>query len=269
MSGCGCCGQAVAPLRVVNRPGLSTLALRVGTHASMLADMTARLSAAEFPALAGLTTREAGDPTMALLDAWAVVGDVLTFYQERIGNEGYLRTATERRSLVELAALVGYRPRPGVAAGTHVAYTIDENSGPVVIPAGSRITSVPGPGETMQTFETTEPLEARREWNGIGVRLHRPQTAADVVNGGLVLAGTATGLAVGTALLVELGIGLGPQPYRVRAVTPDPVAERTTVTLEAWSGASLSSAVVEATVRHLVTRRPSRSIPTAPPPSRC
>ena len=47
---------------------------------------------------------------IALLDAWATVGDVLTFYQERIANEGYLRTATERRSVLELARLVGYAP---------------------------------------------------------------------------------------------------------------------------------------------------------------
>lgn len=61
-----------------------------------------------------LTSREADDATIALLDAWATVADVLTFYQERIANEGYLRTATERRSVLELARLVGYQPRPGV-----------------------------------------------------------------------------------------------------------------------------------------------------------
>ena len=54
--------------------------------------------------LSALTTRESDDPAIALLDAWAVAGDVLTFYQERIANEGYLRTATERRSIRELAA---------------------------------------------------------------------------------------------------------------------------------------------------------------------
>ena len=46
--------------------------------------------------LVALTTRAADDPAIALLDAWATVGDVLTFYQERIANEGFLRTATER-----------------------------------------------------------------------------------------------------------------------------------------------------------------------------
>jgi hypothetical protein len=51
--------------------------------------------------LLNLTTRDPSDPAMALLDAWATVADVLAFYQERIANEGYLRTATERRSILE------------------------------------------------------------------------------------------------------------------------------------------------------------------------
>jgi len=52
------------------------------------------------------------------LDGWATVADVLTFYQERIANESYLRTAIERRSLLELARKIGYELRPGIAAGT-------------------------------------------------------------------------------------------------------------------------------------------------------
>ena len=50
--------------------------------------------------LSRLATRSTGDPAIAILDAWALVADVLTFYQERIANEGYLRTATERRSIL-------------------------------------------------------------------------------------------------------------------------------------------------------------------------
>src|SRR6185503_2213059 len=117
--------------------GQSALAYRVGTHASFYASMKARLSLHRFEGgaaasgdrrpLLGLTSREPSDFSLALLDATAVVGDILTFYQERIANEGFLRTATELRSVSELARLVGYRPRPGVSASTYLAYTIDEN----------------------------------------------------------------------------------------------------------------------------------------------
>ncbi|MFD0346187.1 hypothetical protein ACFQ0M_09145 [Kitasatospora aburaviensis] len=99
-----------APGPVANPPGLPALRLRVGTHPTFLAAMLDRLAAADLPGLAGLTTRAADDPAVALCDAWAAVADVLTFYQELLGNEGYLRTAREDRSVHELTGLIGYRP---------------------------------------------------------------------------------------------------------------------------------------------------------------
>ena len=133
---CGCCeGPTAAPSRdLLNRPGLSALAYRAGTHASFLDVMKARLSSSDFPGLKALRTRDGGDPSIALLDSWAVVADILTFYQERIINEGYLPTATERRSLVELARLVGYEPRPGVASSVFLAFTLEKKQDALAVP---------------------------------------------------------------------------------------------------------------------------------------
>ncbi|GAC1499099.1 MAG: hypothetical protein NVS1B2_22630 [Vulcanimicrobiaceae bacterium] len=152
------------------RPGLGSLAYRIGTHGSFFRTMLDRVNV-ELPPL---TTRDTNDPSIALLDGWALIGDVLAFYQERIANEGFLRTATEKRSLVELAKLVGYVPRPGVAASVFLAYTLDKGSDVTLAP-GSRIQSVPGPGEMPQTFETSDPLAARDVWNVLGMRKTRPQ----------------------------------------------------------------------------------------------
>jgi predicted phage baseplate assembly protein len=195
-------------LPLYNRPGLSSLTYRVGTYADFRATMQRDLSDAALPALAGLRTREADDPAMALLDAWAVGADVLSFYQERIANEGYLRTAIERRSVLELARLVDYRLRPGVAASVYLAYTVEKDSPPVTIPAGARAQSVPAPGEQMQTFETAEPLDARFEWNALQPRLTRPQNVTlDNVAAldALWVASTATGLKVNDRLLFLFG----------------------------------------------------------------
>src|SRR5262249_11622782 len=116
MRPCRCCEgiEPITPVPIENRPGLPALAYRVGTHASFLSTMLARLSELrlELPGVApdgqpvaisiaplrALTTRSPSDASIALLDAWATVADVLTFYQERIANEGFLRTATERYS---------------------------------------------------------------------------------------------------------------------------------------------------------------------------
>ena len=237
----------------MNRPGLDALSYRAGTYATFFAAMRARLSSADYPALAGLRTHDVSDPSVALLDAWAVAGDVLTFYQERIANEGYLRTATERRSVLEQARLIGYRPRPGVAASVYLAYTIDQNAGPVQIPAGARVNSVPGPGEQMQAFETSEALDARPEWNELRVRMSQPQTPGSIVADGLFLAGTATGLKVGDALLIDLGLGRGLEAFRVNGVDPDAAAGRTQVDLGTWDGSSLTASLAEATVAPLAS----------------
>jgi hypothetical protein len=213
--------------------------------------MRTRLSSAAYPALAGLATHDVGDPSVALLDAWAVIGDVLSFYQERIANEGYLRTATERRSVLEQARLVGYRPQPGVASSVYLAYTIDQSAAPVIIPKGARVNSVPGPGEQMQAFETSEALEARADWNQLRVRMTQPQTGGSVLDHGLFLKGTATGLKVDDALLVDLGVGRGLEPFRVDGVEPDEAAGRTRVVLGTWDGTDLVRSLVEATVRPL------------------
>lgn len=224
---CGCSEgiQILTPRPTANRPGLSALNYRVGTHGAFLETMKARLttmtvdvlaadgqSIETFTPLPDLTTRDSSDFSIALLDGWATVADVLTFYQERIANEGFLRTATERRSILELARLTGYALRPGVAASVFLAYTLDEDRSAMppkptrtTIPKGSRAQSVPGPGELPQSFETSEPLEARAEWNNLQVRRTRPQniTLANALwVEKIFFAGTDTKLKVGDQLLL-------------------------------------------------------------------
>ncbi|MBL8501387.1 MAG: putative baseplate assembly protein [Nitrosomonas sp.] len=152
------------------------MSYRTGTHATFLETMKARLSSSDYPKLAQLTSRETGDFSLAIMDAWATVADVLTFYQERIANEGFLRTATERRSVLELGRLVGYQPRPGVASSVYLAYTIDDNfKEETIIPKGARSQSIPGPGEMPQSFETSEDLKARAQWNDLKPRTSKFQ----------------------------------------------------------------------------------------------
>jgi hypothetical protein len=201
---CGCCQGLTAqtPVTPGNAPGLSAVAYRVGTHGQFKASMLAALSGRR--ELDGLTTRADYDPAIALLDGWAAVLDVLSFYQERIANECYLRTATERRSILELARAIGYELRPGVTASTHLAFTLDDApQAPLeaTIPAGAKVQSVPGPDEKPQTFETVEELYARAEWNALRPRLRELKLPGF---GGtqVTLRGTGTNLKPGDALLL-------------------------------------------------------------------
>ncbi|MFJ5674402.1 putative baseplate assembly protein [Streptomyces sp. NPDC093097] len=218
--GCGCDGggggghdERRADPALYNPPGRTALNYRVGDHGSFLAAMLDRLASPAYPALRGLTVRTPDDPSIGLLDAWAVLGDLLTFHSERIADEGYLRTAGEHRSLALMGRLVGHRPRPGVAADTHLAYTLDRDPRagdlPVLIPRGARSHSVPaGSDEESQTFETDADLTARWAWNTLTVRQRRPAllTAEDLTSRPeLLVAGTSTGLTVGDRLLFDFG----------------------------------------------------------------
>jgi hypothetical protein len=246
---CDCCQgtQVLTPLATANRPGLPALSFRVGTHATFFETMKARLSSADFPSLAGLTTRDVSDPSIALLDAWALVADILTFYQERVVNEGYLRTATERRSVLELGRLVGYKLRPGVAASVSLVFTLDAGS-ETTIPAGTRVQSVPGPGEMPQTFETSKDLTARGAWNNLQPRTTRPQLIApDEIRPGrrIYLQGIATNLKPNDPILFDgdydprqlTGVLTPAHDQRVPPVATDATANVTTVVLQPWSTA--------------------------------
>jgi hypothetical protein len=251
LNDCGCCGGTAAetPDLISNRPGLSAISYRVGTQSQFKETLLARLSTTHEPALQSLTTRDADDFSIALLDAWATMADVLTFYQERIANEAFLRTAGERFSVLELARLIDYELRPGVAASTYLAFTLEDAPGalgqtltpgtsaqvapatlpPVSIEVGTKVQSVPGPGETAQSFETVEKIEARTDWNSIKPRLTQPQEIS-TDSESYVLQGTTTNLKLGDRLLVVDGTH-DPVVKTILKVTLDDFAKTTRVDL--------------------------------------
>ena len=243
---CGCCEgiKALTPAALENLPGLPALAYRVGTHGSFKTTMIAALSGKK--KLNGLTIRDDDDPSIALIDAWACVLDVLTFYQERIANEGYLLTASERSSVLELARAIGYELNPGVAASTFLAFTLEDAPGTgtpgyATIDTGIKVMSIPGQNEKPQTFETIEKIEARAEWNELKPRLTEPKIP-ELDSKEVYLKGTLTGLKPGDGLLFvgkerEQDPGSERWDFRiVKTVTADLAAGYTKVTWEEGLG---------------------------------
>jgi len=212
---CACCKGVPAPPELSNPPGQDRLRYRIDTQPTFFRRMVAKLPIQPVPPsdqpdpnaprpLKALTARAPDDPTIAILDAWATSADVLTFYQERIINEGFLRTATERRSVLELAREIGYELSPGVAASTDLVYLLETGLGApkrTPIPLGAKVLSVPGPNETPQTFETVEAFEARQEWNELLPRRSDPELILPGMTD-MFLAGTATQLQAGDVILV-------------------------------------------------------------------
>lgn len=198
---CGCCATGPElPLLADNRPALASVRFRIGTFSSFRASLLRRLVRTRD--LAALRTRASDDPAIALLELWAVVADVLTFYQERIANESLLRTATLRESITRLVRLIDYDLRPGLAATARLAFTL-ENVESMDVPAGLRVQSVPGPHEKPQKFATDEPLEARLALNQVQVfgELEKDEPFREGSDGG-ILASDGKTLAIGGDLLL-------------------------------------------------------------------
>ena len=287
---CGCCAGVTSstPRPVENRLGLPVIGYRVGTHADFRSSLLAALSAAHRPALAQLRTRDPRDLTIALLDGFATMCDVITFYTERLANESYLRTAVDRTSLQELGKLVAYQLKPGVAAQTQLAFFVEpppatpaptgapsEAFAPapylpdgVTLPAGLPVRSVPGPGEQPQTFETGEEVLAKPEWNALRPKQTRT-TVLGTGNGGIgkdaaYFEGTGLNLRVGDELLFAPSDGTT-TPFRLRKVAKVSIEAADNRTLVWWDSSVSASGLPDNPVVYVFRKRLSVFGHSAPP----
>ena len=167
------------PRRPSNRAGLPRIAYRIGRYADFVEVIKRGIDAA--PELATWTHREPDDPGIALIEGAAILGDILTFYQEHYANEAYLRSAAWRESVAELVRLTGYRLAPGIGGRATFAFKV-KGSAPVTIRAGfpvkAQLADVPLPAD----FETDAELRAYPHLSLFN--FYRPRQYGSVVNAG-------------------------------------------------------------------------------------
>jgi len=96
--------------------------------------------------------RDEDDMGLMLLEMWAYVCDVVSFYDEVIANENYLRTADLRPSLRKLTGLLGYVPRPAVASSV-ILTALAEGRKALTLKKGIAFRSEAFDGEAPQVFE--------------------------------------------------------------------------------------------------------------------
>ncbi len=174
----GCCNPPAqppsAPLVPYNPPGLSAIKYRIGTFSSFRRAMLDEVADPHLlDLLGGVTNPFArwhegmdGDYQAMLIELWAYLADILTFYQERIANEAYLPTATQRDSLLWLTQLINYRPGPGAGASASLAFIVEKNK-LITVPASFRVGSKASPGKPAAVFETVEAINVRGEHSAI------------------------------------------------------------------------------------------------------
>ncbi len=121
------------PRRPLNRAALDHIAYRIGAYPDFIEYLLRQINAAW--ELERWTHRTPDDPGIALLEGAAIVGDILTFYQERYANEAFLRTARWRESVADLVRLLGYRLAPGVGGRATFVFEV-KGARPLEVAAG-------------------------------------------------------------------------------------------------------------------------------------
>jgi hypothetical protein len=141
-----------------------------------------------------------GDLAVQMVEWWAYLADILTFYNERIANQDYLRTADLPESVKRLILLLGYRPRPGIGATGTLAALLSSPK-PITLPQGFQVQSKPGPGKQPQVFE----LDADTLVQPPDEVAADPVTSSSLLGSGgdsVLLQGTVSSIKVGDELLL-------------------------------------------------------------------
>ena len=82
------------------------------------------------------TSRDPSDLGITLIELFSYMGDSLNFYIDRAANEGFIGTASQRDSLLQLASMLGYTPNKITAATTTLTLT-NTGASDQTIPAGT------------------------------------------------------------------------------------------------------------------------------------
>jgi hypothetical protein len=83
-------------------------------------------------------TSSEGDFGVMLIELVAYVCDILSFYGDRLTQEAYLPTATQRLSIINLAQLLGYVPAQGSPASGTVTFANSTGTN-IIVPAGTQV----------------------------------------------------------------------------------------------------------------------------------
>lgn len=150
---CPCDGDHVAA--PYNLPQLDHIAYRAGTWLEFRRAVLTPLDGETALSRDGLPiwrTQGQGDLAVMMAEWFAYLADILTFYNERIANQAYLRTADLPESVNHLIKLLGYRPRPAIGATGTLAALVSPGQS-ATLPKGLQFQSKPGPGQAPQIFE--------------------------------------------------------------------------------------------------------------------
>ncbi len=188
------------------------------------------------------TVGEPSDFGTLLLELYAYMGDIMSYYTDRVAAEPFLATAVRRQSILGIADMLGYRPIAQQAANLQLTFTLAAD-------AFLNDTVEIATGTLVQT-------SAQRAENAIYFETMGPYTPSPLVLGGSVRSGTAWATEGRTITEEYAGVSTG-APLQDYTLTNAGVIERTvSVLVNESDGSSVRWDFVD----HLTDAGPDASV---------
>lgn len=114
------------------------------------------------------TNRDTSDFGITLIELFSYMGDLLNFYIDRAANEGFLATASQRDSILQIAGMLNYIPTGSAPSLVELTFT-NTSASAVNLPALTQIattTTVDGVS-TQIVFETDEEVVVPARVSGV------------------------------------------------------------------------------------------------------
>ncbi len=203
--------------------GLTTLPRALGTFPHWRRELLA--SVARQPALRDWNAREAGDFGMMLVDFFAYMADVTSFYDGLVSDESYLGTASLPDSARRIVALLGYRPRPALGSAAWLRAEVDDPA-LTTLPVATAFRSGEFDGNPPQVFESGAAIKLDPRVNRLAVDRVPSVNLPSPLHGISVTAGSLRARK-GQILVLDMAGTLA--AVRVASLSPRLLATRRTV----------------------------------------
>jgi hypothetical protein len=103
------------------------------------------------------TDRSEADFGIALIELFAYMADILSYYQDRVANEAFLPTAQERRSVINHLRLIGYEMAAAAPATTLLSLIVGNNFNETIeVRKGDQFATTTTRDRRSMTFEYTD-----------------------------------------------------------------------------------------------------------------
>ncbi len=159
------------------------------------------------------TNESASDFGVFLIEQFASIGDMMSYYIDRVANESFINLCKERPSAVRLAELIGYVPQESQPASVAVTFTLSSNPSGTTIPAGDEV-QVPA-------TDTENPINF--------------YLSSDLIISAPSLTGVATCFHGSAESDIFIGTGLPNQQYKLPKFPVSSGSIKITISAQSWT----------------------------------